>query len=186
MVHFIERAPEDGFRSQDAVLYRLPMKRDVLLASVVCLVFAPVCFFKGLPHESARVVAVGATFLGIASLAWGGISCELTFWKTTQILAIRWTFLGVEISARECKFESLRVFVRWWSGFLWGKSGGTVSASRPWLALSAAETIFLFPRPARGVVEEQDIPLLLYELGMSASLPNQTTEPDSLSRAGSS
>src|ERR1035437_1573758 len=163
MDHLIERFAENGFRGQDEVLFRSLGKNDVLLLSAALIAFAPMCYFKGMPHDSAALVSVGSFFLGIMLLVWGGTKCELTFRRKLRAVEVRWFILGISASVHEYKFEQLRFFIRWKAGIS-GWRNVTISTPRPWLAMTTARAVFLFQRPPGVIVSEIDIPLLLCEL----------------------
>lgn len=168
MDHFIERIPGDGFRRHEEVLFRSRGKRDVICLALVLIALAPISYFKGVPHDAATTFAVCAALAGTAALILASTKYELRFRRNVRTLEVKWFVLGAEMSVRESKFDELKFFVRWWAP----ASGSGAGGAEAMLAVKSLETVFLFPRPQGSLISEKDIPLLLYELGVSAGLPN--------------
>ena len=182
MIHTIERVPNDGFHDSGEILFRSPSKNDLLLLSLGLILFAPVCFYRGVPHDNAAIFAVVSFLVGLLVLVWSRIACEVVFRKRAQVAEVKWLGFGINLATHSFRYAALQISVRIVYGSGSGPRGGGSPVPRAWLSLRAGNSVFLFDRPLGVAVSEKDIPLLAYELGMPVAARDDMADTISPSR----
>ena len=173
MFHLVDRVPETSVPNAPGLLYRSVIRYGRISGGVAVIAFGALCYFKATPHNVGIAIALGAGAVGMLFVAWGGIYCEALFRRSEQVLEVSWKFLGFRLFAYARGYDSLEVTVSWISEIWSDDDGGRMGKTKPWLAVKAGGSTFLFERPASVTVTEKDIPVLQRELGFRDSTPGE-------------